>query len=75
MIVMPEIIKSQLTPTVVSVIAGREKILNDSVKVVIILQMGFIETNQKQIVKIPRLSFKLGNNGDLQLSLSRELIA
>ena len=42
---------------------------------VVILQMGLVKANQKQIIKIPWLGFKFWNNGYLQFSLSGELIA
>ena len=42
---------------------------------VVVFQMGFVKTNQKQIVEITRFGFKLRDDRDLQLSLSGELVA
>ena len=42
---------------------------------VIVLQMGLIKANQKQILKVPRLCLKLRDYGDFQFSLSGELVA
>lgn len=46
-----------------------------AVKVVLILQMSFIEPNQQKIIKITGFLLKLWNDGDLQFSLAGKLIA
>lgn len=46
-----------------------------AVKMVLILQMGFIKSNQQKIIKITGFLLKLWNDGDLQFSLAGKLIA
>jgi len=52
-----------------------EKEGNHAVKVILILQMGFIKSNQQKIVKVAGFLLKLWNNRDLQFSSTGELIA
>ena len=46
-----------------------------SIKVILIFQMCLIETNQQQIIEIILFYLESWNNGNLQLSLTRELVS
>ena len=48
--------------------------MDDTVKMVLVIQAGFIEINQEQILQISWIRFEFGNLRDFQLSSSRKLV-
>ena len=46
-----------------------------SIKVILVFQMCLIETDQQQIIEIILFYLESWNNGNLQLSLTRELVS
>ena len=49
--------------------------MHHAVKVILILQMGFVKSDQQEIIKIAGLFLKFGNDGDLQLPFAGKLIS
>ena len=49
--------------------------MNHAVKVILILQMGLVKTDQQKIIKVSRLFLELGNDGNFELSFAMKLVA
>jgi len=52
-----------------------QKEVYHAIKMILILQMGFVKPNEEQIIEVAGLFLKLGDNGYLQVSYSGELVA
>lgn len=48
--------------------------MHHAVKVILILQMGFVESDEQKIVKVTRFFLKLWNYGNLQFSFAGKLV-